>query len=263
MPMIYFVTPTHFRPAQRADLIRLSQTLAQVPNLHWILIEDSDTTSPSIGEILKRTRLQFTHINAKTTSKKKMKYSDPSWKLPRGVEQRNAALHWIRTQFSSLRRGVLYFGDDDNTYDWRLFSEMRTIKKAGIWPVGIVGGLLAEAPTLFDNGSVSHFNALWKPERPFPIDMAAFAVNISLIIDHPGVEFSYSVPRGYQESHFLQGLNLEKFDLEAKADLCTKVYVWHTRTEKSVLEKPLEEKVINFEEADFAPLEAHALGLEL
>lgn len=112
-----------------------------------------------------------------------MKETDPNWKLPRGVEQRNTALRWIRlvlvdylikfmfdkdakcccwkrrnnafslfrTNFATLQKGVVYFGDDDNTYDWNLFDEMRTIQRIGVWPVGIVGGLLAETPILFDN----------------------------------------------------------------------------------------------------------------
>ncbi|CAJ0581586.1 unnamed protein product, partial [Mesorhabditis spiculigera] len=263
MPMIYFVTPTHFRPSQRADLTRLSQTLAQVPNLHWIVVEDADSTSSSVAEVIKRVKLPYTHVNAKTPTDMKMKYEDPSWKLPRGVAQRNVALAWIRRQFASLKRGVVYFGDDDNTYDWRLFSEMRAIDRVGIWPVGIVGGLLAETPILAANGSVVGFNAVWKPERPFPIDMAAFAVNISLVVEHPDAGFDYSVPRGFQESHFLTSLGLAPRDLEPKADHCTKVYVWHTRTEKSVLPKAVAEKVKSHADGDFTELEADALGIDL
>ncbi|CAI5441770.1 unnamed protein product [Caenorhabditis angaria] len=41
-PTIFFITPTSFRAAQKADLTRLSYTLSHVPNLHWIVIEDSD-----------------------------------------------------------------------------------------------------------------------------------------------------------------------------------------------------------------------------
>ncbi|WKX95667.1 hypothetical protein Q1695_012265 [Nippostrongylus brasiliensis] len=236
-PMIYFVTPTAFRPAQKADLTRLSYTLSHVPNLHWIVIEDSDVTSKSISEILQRSRLPYTHINVKTPADKKMKHSDPSWYLPRGVAQRNAALAWIRTQLSDLKRGAVYFGDDDNTYDLKLFDEIRSVKVAGIWPVGIVGGLIVEKPILSENGTVAGFNAIWKPDRPFPIDMAAFAVNISVVTSHRGAAFSYDVARGYQESHFLTGLGLTRSDLEPKADNCTKVYVWHTRTEQSKLSK--------------------------
>lgn len=41
------------------------------------------------------------------------------------------------------------------------------------------------------------FNSLWKPERPFPVDMAAFAINLSLALD-ANAFFTYNVPRGYQ-----------------------------------------------------------------
>lgn len=57
----------------------------------------------------------------------------------------------FRTNFAGLSRGIVYFGDDDNTYDWRLFDEIRSITLVGVWPVGIVGGLLVEAPILHDN----------------------------------------------------------------------------------------------------------------
>ena len=41
IPMIYLITPTYARPHQRSDLTRMCNTLLLVPNLHWILIEDS------------------------------------------------------------------------------------------------------------------------------------------------------------------------------------------------------------------------------
>ncbi|KAJ1371899.1 hypothetical protein KIN20_033934 [Parelaphostrongylus tenuis] len=121
VPMIYFVTPTGFRPTQKADLTRLSYTLSHVPNLHWIVVEDSDVTSDSIADILRRSRLPYTHLNSKTPPAMKMRPLDPSWYLPRGVTQRNTALAWLRTQLSKAKSGAVYFGDDDNTYDLRLF----------------------------------------------------------------------------------------------------------------------------------------------
>ncbi|VDO45125.1 unnamed protein product, partial [Onchocerca flexuosa] len=48
LPFIYFITPTYRRPTQKADLIRLAQTLAHVPNLYWIVVEDANDTSPFI-----------------------------------------------------------------------------------------------------------------------------------------------------------------------------------------------------------------------
>lgn len=41
---------------------------------------------------------------------------------PRGVSNRNRGLEWIR---SNASEGVLYFADDDNTYDLDIFDEVR------------------------------------------------------------------------------------------------------------------------------------------
>jgi beta-1,3-glucuronyltransferase len=40
---------------------------------------------------------------------------------PRGVAGRMTGLAWIR---NNSREGVVYFGDDDNSYDLRLFEEV-------------------------------------------------------------------------------------------------------------------------------------------
>uniref|UniRef100_A0A7E4V615 Galactosylgalactosylxylosylprotein 3-beta-glucuronosyltransferase n=1 Tax=Panagrellus redivivus TaxID=6233 RepID=A0A7E4V615_PANRE len=239
LPMVFFVTPTKRRPEQKADLTRLGQTLAHIPNLFWILVEDAEGPSDMIRDLLDRLKMTQTsaHLAVSTPEKMRMNASDPNWKLPRGVEQRNAALEYLRTNHASWHRGAVYFGDDDNTYDWRLFDEIRKINRVGVWPVGIVGGLIVEAPIVASNGTVTGFTAKWKPERPFPIDMAAFAVNLSLIVENRDAGFSFDVPRGYQESHFLTSLKLSRNDLEPRADFCSKVYVWHTRTEKAQLSK--------------------------
>ena len=41
---------------------------------------------------------------------------------PRGVAARNAAIRWIVD--SDEDEGVMYFADDDNDYDLRLFDEV-------------------------------------------------------------------------------------------------------------------------------------------
>lgn len=41
----------------------------------------------------------------------------------RGVSNRNKGLQWIRQNFVDAN-GVVYFADDDNTYDLRLFDEV-------------------------------------------------------------------------------------------------------------------------------------------
>ena len=55
-------------------------------------------------------------------------YKNLSTKLrPKGVSNRNGALKWIYEYFSwntSEDSGVIYFADDDNTYDIRIFEEV-------------------------------------------------------------------------------------------------------------------------------------------
>ena len=104
--------------------------------------------------------------------------------------------------------------------------QMRKIKKVGVWPVGLVGGLMVEKPVLNQTThKVSGFNSGWRPERPFPIDMAGFAINLGLLLDHPEAQFSLTVEGGYQESEILRHL-ITREELEPLADFCTKVRVF-------------------------------------
>ncbi|XP_075976849.1 galactosylgalactosylxylosylprotein 3-beta-glucuronosyltransferase I-like isoform X2 [Anticarsia gemmatalis] len=230
LPTIYGITPTYLRLAQKADLTRLSQTLMLVKNFHWIIIEDSEEKTKLVANLLKESNLKYTHLNVKT---QKSKHSTAS-----GVEQRNTALDWLRTHLATAedKRGVVYFMDDDNTYSLKVFEEMRKVKKVGVWPVGIVGGMRVEMPVVTD-GKVSGFNAWWKPFRPFPIDMAGFAINATMFLDHPEAKFSRKVQSGFQESEILKYFTTTD-ELEPLADNCTKVYVWHTRTQKPSILNP-------------------------
>ena len=98
---------------------------------------------------------------------------------------------------------------------------MRYTKKVSVWPVAFVGELLYERPVC-KNGKVTSWFVAWGGKRPFPIDMAGFAVNLNLLLSHPSATFSQFAQRGMQESHFLSHLVRSK-DLEAKADNCTLV----------------------------------------
>jgi galactosylgalactosylxylosylprotein 3-beta-glucuronosyltransferase 3 len=65
---------------------------------------------------------------------------------------------------------------------------MRYTKKVSVWPVGLVGGLMVERPVPDINGKITSFNAGYKPDRPFPIDMAGFAINLQLLLSNPNAE---------------------------------------------------------------------------
>ncbi|XP_060545513.1 galactosylgalactosylxylosylprotein 3-beta-glucuronosyltransferase 3 [Pantherophis guttatus] len=229
-PVIYVVTPTYARLVQKAELVRLSQTLMHIRNLHWIVVEDSPSKTQLVSDLLVQSKLPFTHLHTETPKEHKRKETDPNWLKPRGVEQRNLALQWLREHRKLPDAGVVYFADDDNTYSLRLFDEIRSTQRVSVWPVGLVGGLRFERP-LVENSRVVGFYTAWKPNRPFPIDMAGFAVALSLLLANPEARFDLLAERGYLESSLLQSL-VSMEELEPKADNCTKVLVWHTRTEK-------------------------------
>ncbi|KAG0712400.1 Galactosylgalactosylxylosylprotein 3-beta-glucuronosyltransferase 1 [Chionoecetes opilio] len=213
--------------------IRLKSVFLHVPALQWIVVEDAPKKSQMVSNFLETSGLTHTHLHQATPQEWKLTDADPRWRKPRGVLQRNSGIRWLRRKFTGVvnPRGVVYFADDDNTYSLELFQEMRDTHKVSVWPVALVGGVLVERPLVGHKGQVSGWLAGWKPDRTFALDMAGFAVNLSLLLNKSDAEFSIKVPRGFQETRFLEQLVMRE-ELEPKADLCTKVYVWHTRTEQ-------------------------------
>jgi len=138
------------------EWIRISQTFLLVPNLHWIIVEDSENKTPLVGNLLAKSGLSYTHLHAATPKEWKLLLNvrtplnlltpnttrevlpskshsfftslfliqDPQWKKPRGVKQRNAALTWLRSNADPRNPAVVFFADDDNTYSLELFEEV-------------------------------------------------------------------------------------------------------------------------------------------
>lgn len=73
LPIIYAITPTYHRFVQKAELTRLSQTLRLVDNFRWIVVEDSDTKTELVTNLLNESHLIYTHIAAKTPPFEKLK----------------------------------------------------------------------------------------------------------------------------------------------------------------------------------------------
>uniref|UniRef100_A0A3P9HNL8 Galactosylgalactosylxylosylprotein 3-beta-glucuronosyltransferase n=2 Tax=Oryzias latipes TaxID=8090 RepID=A0A3P9HNL8_ORYLA len=237
---IFVITPTYARLVQKAELTRLSQTFLHVPQLHWIVVEDSPQKTPLVTDLLKKSGLVYTHLHVPTAKDHKLQEGDPNWLKPRGVQQRNEGLRWLREDRRAEAggdnlQGVVYFADDDNTYSLQVFEEMRSTQRVSVWPVGLVGGMKYERPVV-EGGKVVRFHTGWRPNRPFPIDMASFAVSLKLVLANPEACFDGNAPMGLLESSFLQGL-VTIDELEPKADNCTKVLVWHTRTEKPKMKR--------------------------
>ena len=162
LPVIYFITPTHKQSIQLPDLTRLGQTLAHVPALHWIVAEDSYSCSPIVGTLLQRLGIPYTHMATPMPEKYRNKKN-----LPRGVANRRGGLEWIRR--NAAISGVLYFGDDDNTYDLRLFDEIRSTNYVSMFPVGLIGKYSVSSPVCQEVGVLCAFKIFKFPfnqEKP-------------------------------------------------------------------------------------------------
>jgi hypothetical protein len=127
---LYIVTPTYKRNTQMADLIVMRNTLVLVPKLVWILIEDSSTKTDRISDLLRSSHLQYVHLSVATPEE--INGKPVRSENGRGIFQRNAAIDWLRQSSDVTKHGVLYFADDDNRYDVRIFEDMRTTKTVSV-----------------------------------------------------------------------------------------------------------------------------------
>jgi len=223
-PIIYFVTPTYPRREQIAELTRLGQTLMHVPHLHWIVADDSDVCNVFLDHLLNRFGIPYTHLASPMPDY----YRTIKGPAPRGVANRRAALKWLLS--TNRKSGVLYFGDDDNTYDLRLFSEIRYTKHISMFPVGLIGNTAVSSPVV-KNGKVIGFFDPWPSKRLWPVDMAGFAVNLDVIVQNPNVTMPYKA--GLEEDGFLRSLDFKLEQIEPLANNCTEILVWHTQTKNA------------------------------
>lgn len=287
IPNFYIITPTYERWTQKPDLTRIAHSFflsALVHNFkfNWIIVEDSKFTQPS--KLLKNFKAEWDQfilkhspnqlplikielLTASTDDRIKLGKEDPNWLWPRGVNQRNKALNFIYNKIDLVETSLIYFADDDNTYDTNLFVnfwkfgqmnfEFPHDPKVAITPTGIVGGLKWEGPNCAENFQpFKKFHTAWKPYRPFPIDMASFILKTSQAVKTKPL-FSSRTRRGYLESDFLiKYLNVSEYTLnydQGKDTLnympneevndkiyknevvgvnCDKILVWHTQTVK-------------------------------
>ncbi len=134
-PTIYFITPTYTRPTQKVDLTAMCHTIMHIERVHWIIIEDSDHRSDLVTRLLQRCDVASTHLVTTRANVLNVFFS-AYW---RGLEQRNLGLNWLRAQCGASSTshftdsvldsdrcgsGVVYFADDDNKYDLRLFEQV-------------------------------------------------------------------------------------------------------------------------------------------
>ncbi|KAL3981492.1 Glycosyltransferase 43 family protein [Acanthocheilonema viteae] len=231
---IIVITPTYRRPTRLADMTRMANTLSHIKNLYWIVIEDENHKVKAVEKLLNRTALPYSYFPAKT----------PPGYPRRGWYQRTMALQYLRNNSDLISgestKSVVYFADDDNSYDIRLFNDyIRNVQKVGIWAVGFAGGALVESPAVV-NGTVVGWNVVWHKKRKFATDMAGFAVALDIVLNSTAV-FGKSCNRGLgaPETCFLEDLGLQILDLEPFGfeEKEREILVWHTKTVKVTLDK--------------------------
>ncbi|VDM50271.1 unnamed protein product [Toxocara canis] len=222
-PLIIIITPTHARPTRLADMIRFAQTLMHIHDIVWLVIEDGDALSDPVYRIIRRTQRAYCYFGVKRNRA-----------LPlRGWTARDFALKFLRKRFAEFsNRAIVYFADDDNTYDIRLFDMfIRKVKTVGVWAVGIVAQRPVEAPRVNNDSVVDGWLTDYAPKREWAIDMAGFALNLNIILQRKNANFidcKVSSP----EPCLLSRLNLTKQDLQpfGHADYPRDILVWHTKS---------------------------------
>ncbi|XP_054161530.1 galactosylgalactosylxylosylprotein 3-beta-glucuronosyltransferase S-like [Oppia nitens] len=223
-PVIFVITPTYSRPTQMPDMTRLSQTLLLVKDIFWIVTEDSQTKSQQVSNLLKRTNIPSVHL----LGPRPVTHLDK--RSGRGVSNRLKALQYLRQKYTNTsQEGVIYFADDDNAYDIRIFEEMRFTKKVSMFPVGLIAKTGLSTPIVSNKtAKIIGFHDPFINRRKYAVDMAGFAVNLQLFLNKSKATMPYKV--GYEEDYFIKSLGIQLDDIEPKADNCTQILVWHTKT---------------------------------
>ena len=127
---------------------------------------------------------------------------------------------------------VVYFADDDNTYDLRLFNELRLTNTLSLFPVGLVTKTGLSSPIVRDGKIVGFYDG-WISNRKFPVDMAGFAVNLATLqkaSKRRKGRLAMPFTPGYEEDGFLRQLDVQPADAQPLASNCSIVMVWHTKT---------------------------------
>lgn len=131
---------------QVAELTRLSNTLLSVPDLAWVVAEDSEECTQEVADLLRRYSGRggggYAHLAAPMPSLYRGRFY-----LPRGVAGRNAGAQFVVDRTAATDDdddgdgggdGVIFFGDDDNVYHLDLFEEIRRTRRVGMLPVGLL-----------------------------------------------------------------------------------------------------------------------------
>jgi len=244
--------------------------------ISWYLIEDGyservqDPGENGISSHLHRfkNQVELNFKNVKITLMREDSMRNPAY--TQGNAQRNAALDRLVETGNFNKTAPVYFADDDNSYDYRIFQKFTQIKPdkvVGVLPVGGAGAMNVEGPVCQDHEIRSWHRVEWhllkashknkKTDRLLASDMAGFAIRAERFVSKK-VRFSGRF-RGLNEGEiFLKAVVelIDGIDLEWAVEkgfvgddsdrkkiysvvdcLTSDVLAWHTHTEPFKIKK--------------------------
>ncbi len=129
VPTIFAITYTRKRLTQLLDLTSLCQTLMNVEELLWIVVESTLMKTALVSDVLDSCKIKSVHLLSSIYSvltNTTDTFQSRSYSLRRGTKERNVGLEWLRRQCQQPGNcsGSVYFLDDDSKYDLRLFKQV-------------------------------------------------------------------------------------------------------------------------------------------
>lgn len=220
------VTPTYQRITQIPDLMRMKQSLMLLADkVLWIVIEDSVCRHNDVYEAIKDFP-NLIYLNQELSKNVPSSYN-------KGARQRNLAILLIRKHLSNNPDSIVYFADDDNTYNSALLPLLLQTKRLSVFNVGLVNedveGPMADSNGKFATWRTKYMGRMFSKKRKFCIDMAGFAVSVKQL-KKSGAIFDLKGTRGYLEDDFLESLGVKLSDLEVLTTNIAEVVAWHTKT---------------------------------
>lgn len=62
LPTVYVVTPTYTKHTQHAELLAIGNTLRNIPNITWIVVEENIELSEKVAELLENSQVSYVHL---------------------------------------------------------------------------------------------------------------------------------------------------------------------------------------------------------
>ncbi|KJE95777.1 hypothetical protein CAOG_06190 [Capsaspora owczarzaki ATCC 30864] len=259
LPVIYAITVVKDTPAMKADLVRLANTLRQVPALHWVVVDCASKPLARVSHVLRDSGMDgaYSHLAITGCS------SDL-------IRQRSLAIGYIERELfrrplriagglvvdykpyiaqdmppvnrrciqHATPSGVVFFADMEYVYSLALFREMRFTKHASVWPVGFADGLSYEGPVVDpDSRRIIAWRTTAEQTAVLPLPVVGFAMNIALVLSAKETLMWQSQlnPLRPLSDMVASCVNLNLTLLEPQARLGRDILVWNLLTEEPSL----------------------------